>query len=49
MASRKKIEEQKTELYNRALKERQGKKGTKYSVKAMEIYNANYSKGPGRI
>lgn len=45
----KESEKIKDQLYRKAIKKRQGKKGTSYSIKAMEVYNATFGKGPGRI
>lgn len=39
----------KEENYRKDMKNQQGKKGTDYSIKAMEVYNATYGKGRGRI
>lgn len=49
MPTIKAVEKAKDELYRKAIKKRQGTKGTSYSLKAMEVYNAIIAKGRGRI
>lgn len=48
LPTKKEIKE-KDELYRKSIKRLQGKKGTEHSVKAMEIYNADFRKGRGTI